>query len=130
MAIYTFAVPIVPGKTETWLKYMHELKATRWDDFVKAMHSVGARSAQARLQRSPMGDFSVVWVDVENPTSFFEQIFKSDEPVLKWFREKVLIECEGAMPDIPPPDRNELILDISGQGQPSKVQAFAEARKK
>ncbi len=114
MAIIAFTAPILPGKTETWLKYMEELKATRWDEFVKAMRTAGFRAAQARLQRTPEGDYSVVWFDGDNLNRFFKFFMESNEPAIKWFREKVIIECEGAKPGSPP-SQSELILDVSGQ---------------
>jgi L-rhamnose mutarotase len=130
MAMYAFTVPILPGKTETWLKYMQELRSSRWDEMVEAIKSAGVRSLQARLERTPMGDFSVVWFDGDSPTKFFNTLFESNEPTVVWFREKVLIECEGAKPGLKWPDQNELVLDFSGQGQTTKTKAYQEAHKK
>jgi hypothetical protein len=128
MAMYAFVAPILPGKTETWLKYTRELKEARWDDFIKALHTGGVRKAQARLQRTPNGDYSVVWFDGDSPTRFFNLFMESNEPVIKWFREKILIECEGARPGLPPPTQNELILDTTSQ--PVNTKAYEESRKK
>ena len=128
--MYTFVAPILPGKTETWLKYTQELKTTRWDDFIRALQAGGVRSAQARLQRTPRGDYSVVWFDGDSPTKFFNLFMNSDEPVIKWFREKVLIECEGVGPGMDPPTENELILNFNVQREPANVRAYEESRKK
>jgi hypothetical protein len=130
MAMYAFSVKILPGKTETWVQRMQVLKSTRWDEFVKAMQSVGVQSAQARLERTPDGDYSVVWYDGDSPTKFFDLFMKSDIPVVKWFREKILIECEGAGPGMEPPTQNELILNFNGQREPSTARAFEESRKR
>jgi hypothetical protein len=126
MAMYTFVAPILPGKTETWLKYTQELKATRWNEFIKALQTGGVRSAQARLQRTPNGDYSVVWFEGGSPTAFFKLFMESNEPVIKWFREKILIECEGADRGGQPPTQNELILDFAGQ----PVKTYEESRKR
>jgi hypothetical protein len=130
MAMYAFSVKILPGKTETWVQRMQVLKSTRWDEFVKAMQSVGVQSAQARLERTPDGDFSVVWYDGDSPTKFFDLFMKSDIPVIKWFREKILIECEGAGPGMEPPTQNELILDMSAKREPTQTRAYEESRKR
>ncbi|HBC46129.1 MAG TPA: hypothetical protein DCZ43_03710 [candidate division Zixibacteria bacterium] len=128
--MYAFVAPILPGKTETWLKYTQELKATRMDEFIKAMQKGGVRSAQARLQRTPTGDYSVVWFDGDSPTKFFNLFMNSDEPVIKWFREKVLIECEGVGPGIEPPTQNELVLNFNVQRETSTARPYDETLKR
>ena len=130
MSMYAFVAPILPGKTETWFKYTQELKSTRMDEFMKALQTGGVRSAQARLQKTPTGDYSVVWFDGDSPTKFFDLFMKSDIPVIKWFREKILIECEGAGPGMEPPTQNELILDMSAKREPTQARAYEESRKK
>jgi hypothetical protein len=126
MSIYTFTTPILPGKTESWISYIEELKTARWDEFEKALRMIRVRAAQVRLQKTPIGDFSIVWIDANEPYRFFNLIFESNEPVIKWFREKVLRECEGLKPGTLTPNQNDLILEFIAQ--PAKNRAPEKSR--
>jgi hypothetical protein len=130
MAMYAFMVPILPGKTETLKKYMQEIKSSRWDELVKSRERMGVHAVQAWIQHTPNGDVGAVWMDVDNPSKFFDMLMNSDEPFDKWFREKVVIECQGIKPGTPPPDKNELVLDYKGKEYPSKTKTYEEAHKK
>jgi hypothetical protein len=130
MANYAFAVPLLPGKTEAWKKYIEELMGPRHEDFIKSRQRAGLnKTEQIWLQHTPMGDFVVVYWEspADNPTRVFERFMKSDEPFDVWFREKVLIECHGMkVTDIPP--RNEAIINYITR--PVDEKTYAETRKR
>ena len=130
MAMYAFALRILPGKTETMKKYLQEIKTTRREEFVKSRQRMGVHAVQVWLQHTPNGDIGAVWVDVDNPTKFFDLLMNSNEPFDVWFREKIITECQGIDPGDTPPNQNELLLEISGIGQPTRTQSYAEAQKK
>ena len=130
MAMYAFAVRILPGKTETLKKYMQEIKSSRWDDFIRLRQNMGVHGAQFWLQHTPNGDIGVVWLNVDNPVKFYEILMTSNDPFDMWFREKIIMECQGVTPDTPMPNQNELILDFTGQGQSAKTKTYEEVQKK
>jgi hypothetical protein len=80
----------------------HELKESR----IKA----GLTVERVWLQRTPMGDFAVVYWEAKDIGKVFETLTKSDTPFDKWFREKILIEVHG-MDFSKPMVMNELIFD-------------------
>jgi hypothetical protein len=121
-------VRILPGKTENLKKYMKEIKASRWADFMRSRQNMGVHSAQFWLQSTPNGDIGVVSLDVDNPSKFYEILMRSNDPFDVWFREKIIIECQGLDPNGPVPNQNELLLDFVGQ--PTRSRVYEESRKK
>jgi hypothetical protein len=130
MAMYAFSIRILPGKTETLKKYMQEVKTSRWDDLVKSREKMGVRAVQVWLQHTPNGDVGAVWMDVDNPADFFDRLMKSTEPFDVWFREKIIMECQGMKPGDTPPIQNELLLDYTGKDLASRTKTYEEAHKK
>ena len=130
MAMYAFAFRILPGKTETLKGYMQEIKTSRFDELVKSRQRMGVRAVQVWLQHSPNGDVGAVWMNVDNPKTFYNMLMKSNDPFDVWFREKILIECQGINPGDNPPNQNELLLEFNGLGQPIKTNIYEESRKR
>ncbi len=111
MKTYLFTVPIAPGKTETWKKYVKELTGARHDEHRRSREKMGIVKEQVFLQKTPKGDMCVVMLKGDNPQKALEYMASSNDAFDKWFREKVLIESHGldvtkAMPI------NEQILDF------------------
>jgi hypothetical protein len=128
MANYAFTVPMVPGKTETWKKYLQEMKGPRHNEFEKSRQRAGLRTEQVWLQQTPMGDMCVVVWDTDNPKKAFEYFMKSNDPADIWFRDKVLIECHNMNPSGPMPPINEQMLDNKGQLVGERT--YAETKKR
>jgi hypothetical protein len=95
MANYLFAVPLAPGKTETWKDYMKEMAGARNKDYKKSRKSIGLDTEQVFLQQTPHGDMCVVRWKTDNPQKIFEHFAKSKDPFDQWFRDKILIECHN-----------------------------------
>src|SRR5437588_5343636 len=98
---YAFAVPILPGKTDDWLRFMDEVTA-RLEDHQQAHGRLGGRGETVFLQRTPRGDMVVVVLETDDPQAFFQGIAGSQEPYDQWFRSK-LTELHGIDFDQPPP---------------------------
>jgi hypothetical protein len=128
MTNYAFSNPVLPGKTETWKRYVQEMKGTRRDEYKKSRQKAGLIQESVWLQHTPQGDVAVVyWETNTNPKSIFEHFMKSDDPFDKWFKEKIMMECHGMkLTDMPP--INENILDEIAQKVGEK--AYSEAHKR
>jgi hypothetical protein len=115
MRTYAFAMPLLPGKTETWLKYVNEITGPRKEDWKKSRQRLGLQSEQVWLQNTPMGDMCVVKLETDDPGKFFENLMKSNEPFDLWFKEKVLIECHGLKEGqaMPPLNKQVMYLQVS-----------------
>ena len=120
MNTYLFTVPIAPGKTETFLKYVKEMTGPRNEEFKRSRQRAGLTSEQVFLQKTPQGDFCVVMLAGDNPQKSLETMLKSNDPFDTWFREKVVIDAHGLDLSQPMPD-NQRILDYSGTPTREKV---------
>jgi hypothetical protein len=115
MRTYAFAMPLLPGKTETWLGYVNEITGSRKEEWKMSRQKLGVKTEQVWLQNTPMGDVCVVRIETDDPGKFFENMMKSNEPFDLWFKEKVLIECHGlkAGQAMPPLNKQVMSLQVS-----------------
>lgn len=109
MAQYAFCTPILPGKLETWKKYVAEMKGARKAELAASRQKAGLKQEQVWLQHTPNGDFAVVYWEADDIAKVFQNFMASTDPFDTWFRDKVLIETHGMSPTAPPP-MNEQIL--------------------
>jgi len=110
MADYAFVQPVTAGKMDSWKGYIQEMKGPRNHELKESRKKAGLTVERVWLQRTPMGDFAVVYWEAKDIGKVFETLMKSDTPFDKWFREKILIEVHG-MDFSKPMVMNELILD-------------------
>jgi hypothetical protein len=115
MRTYAFAMPLLPGKTETWLGYVNEITGPRKEEWKMSRQKLGVKTEQVWLQNTPMGDVCVVRLETDDPSKFFENMMKSNDLFDLWFKEKVLIECHGlkAGQAMPPLNKQVLSLQVS-----------------
>jgi hypothetical protein len=107
---YSFAVPVVAGKTDTWKGYAAEMLGSRNSEYKESRRRLGLSKEEVWLQHTPMGDFAIVSIECDDPARVNEGFFSSQDPFDQWFREKILIECHGLDPAAPPPPLNEKII--------------------
>ena len=109
---YAFFTPILPGKVDTWKKYVKEMTGKKKAAWLARQKRIGFKQERAWLQQTPMGDFAVVLLEAKDIQKVFEQFLTSKHPFDVWFREKILMEVHGLDPAAPPPPMNELVLDF------------------
>jgi len=109
MASYAFAMPLVPGKTEAWKGYVKEMNGPRSAEYKASRTRAGITKEHVFLQSTPMGDFVVVAMECEDPSTVVQRLVTSADPFDVWFRDKVLIESHGVDPTGPLPPMNETI---------------------
>ena len=114
MAEFSFAAPILPGKTEAWRKAVAEIKGQRWDAFKKSRKNLGIKREQACLQQTPHGDMVVVHMDAKDPARVMPAILAGAAGFDSWFLETVLRGVHGIDPKGPPFPPTEVVLDFKG----------------
>ena len=107
--LFAMAVPILPGKTAQFTKFINELKTTRYHDFVESRRKLGVRE-RSFLQKTPMGDFVLVTLEGENPQAAFTDFAQSKDEFTKWFASQVK-EIHGIDLSSPPPALPEQFID-------------------
>jgi len=104
MAIFASAVPILPGKAEEWKQFAKELQGSRRVEYEASRRRVGLTKEVAALQRTPMGDFAVIYGEtVGDAEEANRKLATSTDPFDVWFRQKVL-ELHGLDLTQPPPE--------------------------
>ena len=110
MASYAFVVPVLKGKTAKRKTYITEMTGPKGKEFKASRKRLGFTSEQVWLQKTPMGDFAVVYWEAKDIGKVFKGLMTSKDPFDKWFREKILAEIHGMKPSDPVPPLNEKIL--------------------
>ena len=110
MASYAFTAPVLPGKLEQWKKYIVELKGARAKDLKASRKRAGVKTERVWLQKTPMGDFAVVYLEAKDIGKVFQTFMTSTDPFDVWFRKEVLQAVHGMDPSKPPPPMNEQVL--------------------
>jgi len=111
MAYYAFINPVISGKLEAWKGFVQEMKGPRNKELRESRKKVGLTVEKVWLQRTPMGEFAVVYWEAEDIGRVFDRLIKSEEPFDKWFRDNILIGVHGMDFSKPLPPMNELVLD-------------------
>lgn len=108
--LFAITVPILPGKTEQWKKFINELKANRYEEFAESRKKLGVRE-RTFLQSTPQGDFIIVTLEGENPQKAFTDFAKTNDAFTKWFAKQAL-EIHGFDLENPPQaPLPELVID-------------------
>ena len=111
MPAITFAVPILPGKTEMWKQAAAEMIGPRKDAYEDSRRRMGITKEVVSLQHTPDGDYVVVCLEGDDPASELERMLHSDASFDRWFTETILSGAHGldASQELPPP--NQVFVD-------------------
>ncbi len=107
--LVAMAVPILPGKTEQWKKWMKTTMGEKNKEFKESRQRLGIRE-RTFLQQTPMGDFAIVTFEGENPETFITRFAQGNDEFTKWFAKGVL-ETSGMDISTPLPPMLELFVD-------------------
>jgi hypothetical protein len=109
MALLAMAIPISPGKTEQWKKFIAELNGPRRAEFVASRKRLGVHE-RTFLQHTPLGDLVLVTIEGDNPAKAFADFGQSTDPFAKWFLQQVQ-DLHGMDLRTPPGPIPELVID-------------------
>jgi len=110
MAMLAMAIPISPGKTDQWKKFVGELNGPRFEDFKASRRKLGVHE-RTFLQQTPMGDFVVVTIEGADPAGAFARFGQGTDDFTKWFLKQAQ-EIHGIDLTAPPPGPlPELVID-------------------
>jgi hypothetical protein len=110
MALFAMAIPLPPGNTEQFKKFISEINGARRAEFVESRKRLGVRE-RTFLQHTPHGDMVVVTLEGANPQQAFAQFGQGTDAFTTWFKKQVA-EIHGIELGAPPPGpMPELIVD-------------------
>jgi hypothetical protein len=82
------AMPIAPGKTETWRALLEDLTGPRYDEYVTSRQRFGLTAQTTFLQKTPMGDLALIHMTGADVHDAFHRMSSSqDEWDVKWRQE-------------------------------------------
>jgi hypothetical protein len=88
MANYCFCAPLLPGGEERMHNWVRdEINGSGKAGHDKVFHEGGITREQVWIQRTPMGDFVVASIEVENPEKAFRVLASSTDPWAARFRD-------------------------------------------
>ena len=114
MNLYSFAVPILPGKTDILKNYLKELSGPRAKEYDGSLQRFGIRAEHMWIQHIPQGgapDMLIVMWDIDDPMRVFKQGFDSNDSYDQWFMQKVLGECLGMSGEMMKPESMPALND-------------------
>ena len=113
MPATTFAVPLLPGKTEIWKQAVAEMTGARKSEHDESRRRMGITREVVSLQSTPQGDYVVVCLEGDDPNGFVARCLTSDVPFDKWFAETILKGTAGMDASQAPPPPNQVFVDWS-----------------
>lgn len=109
VAVYAYALPILPGKVEDWKQFCRDI-GERSADHTESRQRLRVRREVIWLQRVPQrGSLGVVAWETDDPGRVFAGLKSSDDSYDRWFLDRFQ-EIHGVDLRQPPP-MNELGLD-------------------
>jgi hypothetical protein len=84
-----FAAPLLPGKAEAARAWAHEAFVTRKADLDESRQSLKSTREEVFLNRTPMGDIAVVYIEAEDPVRANQQFAASRRPFDRWFKDRL-----------------------------------------
>ena len=111
MPVLTFAVPILPGKTDFWKQAVTEMTGSRQREHDESRRRLGVTREVVSLQTTPQGDYVVVFLEGDDPAGVVSKYLNSDAPFDRWFAETILSGTPGLDASHPPPPPNQVFVD-------------------
>ena len=86
--LFAMAVPILPGKTAQFKKFISELNGERYTDFVKSRKKLDVHE-RTFFQSTPQGDSVIVTLEGADPASAFKNFASINDEFTNWFAKEV-----------------------------------------
>ena len=84
-----FAAPLAEGKTEAARAWAQEAFEKRREELTRSRLALGQLREEVFLNRTPMGDIAVVYLEGEDPVRANARFAASQEPYDRWFKDSL-----------------------------------------
>src|SRR5205823_12608255 len=105
MASLGMALPLLPGKTESWKRWTQEMAGPRLSEHQASRQRLGITGEASFLQQTPQGDMAVLYIEAEDIIRVFHGLASSQEPFDVLVRQQTKDFCglDLAQPAAGPP---------------------------
>src|SRR5450432_1212048 len=86
--LFAITIPVLPGKTAQFKKFIAELNGNRQSDFIKSREKLNVRE-RTFFQATPMGDFVIVTLEGPDPVASFKAFGAVNDEFSNWFAKEV-----------------------------------------
>ena len=87
MAALAMTLPLLPGKTESWKRWVQEMASTRLSEFQASRKRLGITREVSCLQQTPQGDMAILYIEAEDMARVFQGLATSQDPFDALFRQ-------------------------------------------
>jgi hypothetical protein len=84
------ALPLLPGKTEGWKRWVQEMAGARLSEFQASRKRLGITREASFLQQTPQGDMAILYIEAEDFARVFQGLAISQDPFDVLFRQQTL----------------------------------------
>jgi hypothetical protein len=112
MSSLSMALPVKPDQVDRLKAFCREVVGSRRSEFEKSEQRIGLSREGWYLQRTPMGDLAIIWVEGPDPEASLASFVQSQEPFDAWFKQQV-VEITGVDLNQPPDDMPDVLFDWS-----------------
>ena len=95
MPVVAAAIPLLPGKSEAWRRWVQELQESRRADYAAFLSRLGVLHARFWIAEMASGEVVVSYLDVKDPIALTVALEMSQHPFDIWYRQQ-LREFHGA----------------------------------
>ena len=88
MAPLAMALPLLPGKTEAWKRWVQEMAGARLSEFQSSRKRLGIIREASFLQQTPQGDMAMLYIEAQDIAYALQGLATSQEPFDVLFRQK------------------------------------------
>src|SRR5438034_4489663 len=88
MASLAMTLPLLPGKTEDWKRWVQEMAGARLSEFQASRKRLGITREESFLQQTPQGDMAILYIDAEDIVHVFQGLALSQDPFDVLFRQQ------------------------------------------
>jgi hypothetical protein len=111
MALIALAIPIAPGKTDAWRRFVGELNGARNAEYRENRARLGVHE-RSFLQQTPHGDMAIITVEGADPLGAMAAFGEGTDAFTEWFIEQAKdlhggLDLRAALPGPPP----EMVID-------------------
>src|SRR5947207_308556 len=90
MASLGMALPLQPGKTEAWKKWVQEMGGIRLSEYQASRRKLGITREASFLQQTPQGYLGVLYIEADDIAVALQGLAMSQSPFDVLFRERTL----------------------------------------
>ncbi len=88
MVSLAMTLPLLPGKTEDWKRWVQEMAGIRLSEFQASRERLGITREASFLQQTSQGNMAILYIEAEDMARAFQGLATSQDPFDVLFRQQ------------------------------------------